>query len=268
MRSSGLHRLAAARSPPSRRSASCLDVLHAALFVFLDRGKCRHGPNPRAEGPRRQGKGRGEGLLDLQRPAQGVCRGEESPASRWSSCCAASPARSASSSTTTWSIRTSGCKPLLDKFVRVRVVSTNGLDLSLFQFDTDQSFAVFLLNADGTIYGRFGTRSDQPTGSTTCRSKGWRRRSKGRWSCTRTIPQNKAALAAKRGPRPSSPRRRTIRRSRTSTARQLNYEGNVVQSCIHCHQIGDAQRQMVRDTERRSCPTRCCSRIRIRRASA
>ena len=29
----------------------------------------------------------------------------------------------------------------------------------LFQFDTDQSFAVFLLNADGTIYGRFGTRS-------------------------------------------------------------------------------------------------------------
>jgi serine protease Do len=50
-------------------------------------------------------------------------------------------------------------KPLLEKFVRVRVVSTNGLDLSLFQFDTDQSFAVFLLNADGTIYGRFGTRS-------------------------------------------------------------------------------------------------------------
>ena len=50
-------------------------------------------------------------------------------------------------------------RPLLEKFVRVRVVSTNGLDLSLFQFDYDQSFAVFLLNADGTVYGRFGTRS-------------------------------------------------------------------------------------------------------------
>ena len=50
-------------------------------------------------------------------------------------------------------------RPLLEKFVCVRVVSTNGLDLSLFQFDYDQSFAVFLLNADGTIYGRFGTRS-------------------------------------------------------------------------------------------------------------
>ncbi len=52
-------------------------------------------------------------------------------------------------------------RPLLEKFVRVRLISTNGLDLSLFQFDTDQSFAVFLLNADGTIYGRFGTRSDR-----------------------------------------------------------------------------------------------------------
>src|SRR5881227_2595597 len=52
-------------------------------------------------------------------------------------------------------------RPLLEKFVRVRVISANGLDLSLFQFDTDQSFAVFMLNADGTIYGRFGTRSDQ-----------------------------------------------------------------------------------------------------------
>src|ERR1043166_7626092 len=50
-------------------------------------------------------------------------------------------------------------RPLLEKFVCVRLVSTNGLDLSLFQFDYDQSFAAFLLHADGTIYGRFGTRS-------------------------------------------------------------------------------------------------------------
>ena len=50
-------------------------------------------------------------------------------------------------------------RPLLEKFVCVRQVATNGLDLRLFQFDTDQSFAVFMLNADGTIYGRFGTRS-------------------------------------------------------------------------------------------------------------
>ena len=56
-------------------------------------------------------------------------------------------------------------RPLLEKFVCVRVVSTNGLDLSLFQFDYDQSFAAFLLNADGTIYGRFGTRSHRTSWS-------------------------------------------------------------------------------------------------------
>ncbi len=50
-------------------------------------------------------------------------------------------------------------RPLLEKFVCVRQVSTNGLDLDTFQYDTDQSFAIFMLNADGTIYGRFGTRS-------------------------------------------------------------------------------------------------------------
>ena len=33
---------------------------------------------------------------------------------------------------------------LLKSFVRVRVVGTNGLDLSMFQFDTDQSFAAFI----------------------------------------------------------------------------------------------------------------------------
>jgi serine protease Do len=48
---------------------------------------------------------------------------------------------------------------LLDKFVCVRVVQGNHLDLQLFQFDYDQSFHAFFLNADKTIYGRFGTRS-------------------------------------------------------------------------------------------------------------
>ncbi|WP_372897677.1 thioredoxin family protein, partial [Stieleria sp.] len=50
-------------------------------------------------------------------------------------------------------------RPLLEQFVCVRQVATNGLDLDLFQYDTDQSFAVFFLAADKTIYGRFGTRS-------------------------------------------------------------------------------------------------------------
>lgn len=55
--------------------------------------------------------------------------------------------------------RNEDIRRLMDSFVCVRQVFTNGLDLKTFQFDTDQSFAVFFLNGDGTVYGRFGTRS-------------------------------------------------------------------------------------------------------------
>src|SRR5262245_40965952 len=50
---------------------------------------------------------------------------------------------------------------LLAQFVCVRIVHANGMDLSLFQFDYDQSWAAFFLNPDLTIYGRYGTRSHQ-----------------------------------------------------------------------------------------------------------
>lgn len=55
-------------------------------------------------------------------------------------------------------------KQLLKSLVKVLVVGTNGLDLILFQFDTDRSFAAFIFNADRTLYGRFGTRSAERPG--------------------------------------------------------------------------------------------------------
>jgi hypothetical protein len=47
-------------------------------------------------------------------------------------------------------------KDLMEQFVCVRMIQANGMDLSWFQFDYDQTFAVFFMNADKTIYGRFG----------------------------------------------------------------------------------------------------------------
>ena len=66
-------------------------------------------------------------------------------------------------------------RPLLEKYVCVRVVSTNGLDLSLFQYDYDQSFAAFFLNADRTIYGRYGTRSHETESDQDVSVEGFRR---------------------------------------------------------------------------------------------
>lgn len=48
---------------------------------------------------------------------------------------------------------------LLDEFVGVRLVQMHGVDLSRFQFDYAMTWAVFFMHADGSIYGRYGSRS-------------------------------------------------------------------------------------------------------------
>jgi hypothetical protein len=137
-------------------------------------------------------------------------------------------------------------RPLLEKFVRVRLVSANSLDLSLFQFDTDQSFAAFLLNADGTIYGRFGTRSHRTTWSDDLSIEGLAKALQGALDLHARYPQNRADLAGKKGPPPEFPAPEKFPLLKGRFGPKLNYEGQVAASCIHCHQIGDAQRQLYR----------------------
>ncbi len=130
-------------------------------------------------------------------------------------------------------------RPLLEKFVRVRVVSTNGLDLSLFQYDYDQSFAVFLLNADGTIYGRFGTRSHRTNWVGDVSLDGLAKALEGALDLHANYPKNKDSLTAKRGPAPLFPMPEKFPTLAKYNS-ELDYKGDVVRSCIHCHQIGDA----------------------------
>src|SRR5262245_40114187 len=133
-------------------------------------------------------------------------------------------------------------RPLLEKFVCVRIVSTNGLDLSLFQYDTDQSFAAFMLNYDGTIYGRFGTRSHRTNWIGDVSLPGLAKALQGAIDLHAAYPKNKESLAGKRGPAPefASPEKYPTLAGKYGP--KLAESGNIVQSCIHCHQIGDAQR--------------------------
>lgn len=137
-------------------------------------------------------------------------------------------------------------RPLLDKFVCARVVSTNGLDLSLFQFDTDQSFAVFFLNADKTIYGRFGTRSHRTEWFGDVSLKGLAEAMRGALELHADYPNNAALLAAKTGPPPVVRSPELFPSLKQKYTDSLNYQGDVVRSCIHCHQIGDALRDLHR----------------------
>lgn len=138
-------------------------------------------------------------------------------------------------------------RPLLQKFVRARQVSTNGLDLNLFQYDTDQSFAVFFLNADGTIYGRFGTRSHRTEWIGDVSLEGLARAMERTLELHASIAEVRESLSGKRG-RPmevASPEK--YPRLKDKYTDSLNYKGDVVKSCIHCHQIGEAQRDWYAD---------------------
>lgn len=137
-------------------------------------------------------------------------------------------------------------RPLLEQFVCVRIVGTNGLDLSLFQFDTDQSFAVFFLNADKTIYGRFGTRSHRTEWVGDVSLKGLAKALQGTLELHAAFKDVKSSLAGKRGAPPEFATPEQLPALKSQYGSRLDYSGNVVKSCIHCHQIGDAQRVLQR----------------------
>ena len=127
--------------------------------------------------------------------------------------------------------------------MRVRVVQGNGMDLSLFQFDYDLTFAVFFMNADKTIYGRFGTRAEYENAAKDISIEGFKLALEGALALHEGYPENKAALAAKTGPEPvkKTPEAFPALLRYTST---LNFNQSVDRQCIHCHQIGEAQREI------------------------
>jgi serine protease Do len=135
---------------------------------------------------------------------------------------------------------------LLKSFVRCRIVGTNGLDLSLFEFDTDQSFAVFMFNADRTLYGRYGTRSAQKDWVDDVSVEGLGKALQGALQIHREYPSNRPSLIGKQPGKQLFATPEQIPSLATRFTSKLDYEGNVVKSCIHCHQIGDAMKEYYR----------------------
>jgi hypothetical protein len=114
---------------------------------------------------------------------------------------------------------------LQKEFVCVRVVTIDDVDLGLFQFDYDQTWCAFFLNADGTIYGRYGTRAAGGENSTTHVSLASFRKSMQRaLELHKGYPSNKAELTGKRGPKPDYRVPKDIPRVEQ-------------RHCIECHQI-------------------------------
>ncbi|MHC4469815.1 MAG: Trx7/PDZ domain-containing (seleno)protein [Planctomycetota bacterium] len=132
------------------------------------------------------------------------------------------------------------CAPvrkLMDEFVRVRIAGVNGLDLSLFQFDWDLTFTVFFLNADGTIYGRFGTRSHMREAERDISFEGLRKAMEAALELHRAFPESKAALAGKKGVKPRFP---------TPDDYPWVKDRGLGKHCMSCHFVLNAERMYAR----------------------
>lgn len=136
---------------------------------------------------------------------------------------------------------------LLEKFVCVRIVKGNSLDLALFQYDYDLSFAAFMMNADKTIYGRFGTRTKNVDPSSEITMEGFRKALSAALVWHADYPVNKADFVGKVGAAPQFRVPEEYTSLKPKYKDTLDYEGKVAQSCIHCHQIREAQRRVLRD---------------------
>jgi hypothetical protein len=122
-------------------------------------------------------------------------------------------------------------------FVCVRVVDLRAVDLSRFQFDYDLSWAAMFLNADGTVYGRFGTQSTQLPNPYN-HVAGLERAMLRVLALHSEYPTNAPGLAGKRGPPksyktalevPGLEDKESLRGPTTRT------------SCLRCHALHDAE---------------------------
>ncbi|HWE36042.1 MAG TPA: Trx7/PDZ domain-containing (seleno)protein [Isosphaeraceae bacterium] len=137
-------------------------------------------------------------------------------------------------------------RDLLDQYVCVRIVKANALDLTHFRHDFDLSFAAYMMNPDLTIYGRYGTRSGRPEYEDIS-LEGLRKAMEEGLRLHRDLERIRATLAGKQvGPsRYGTPRDYPTLAGKYRAT--LDYEGKVASSCIHCHQIRDAERRVYRD---------------------
>src|SRR5262245_44730974 len=137
---------------------------------------------------------------------------------------------------------------LLERFTTVRVVQTYGLDLARFQFDGDLTMAVLFLNADGTVYGRYGSHGDHPTGPVHT-AAGLRKAMEGALELHAGYPGNARSLEGKLGKAPPwpTPEAMPANNGRENVAPADGSRGR----CIHCHQARDGEAWSLRAAGRK-----------------
>ena len=128
----------------------------------------------------------------------------------------------------------------------MRVIKANDLDMTLFQFDYELTFAVFFMNADRTIYGRYGSRSSIEDATKDISVAGLAESMAAALVLHEQYPANKKQLEGKQALDTEFKTPNDFPSLRGKFKEVLDYQGAVTRSCMHCHQIRDAERQVYR----------------------
>ena len=134
---------------------------------------------------------------------------------------------------------------LLDRFVCVRAVEMEGVDLSLFQFDYDETWCAFFLNADRTIYGRYGTRASGGADvGVDVSMEGFVAALEGALEVHAGYPANRASLTGKKAPPPPANEIRSFPIFKSRFAEPVPH------GCAHCHHVWEALRSVPREARK------------------
>lgn len=128
---------------------------------------------------------------------------------------------------------------LLDQFVCVRVIQVWGLDLAVFQFDWDLTWAALFLNADGTVYGRYGTRRSHDHADRDITPAGFRKAAEGALELHAAWPANRKELSGKRGPKPRWPTPESMPALKGRP--HIKPATGEHAGCVHCHQAHEGE---------------------------
>lgn len=116
--------------------------------------------------------------------------------------------------------------------MRVRLLRITGVDLNVFEFDYDLTWAVFFMNANGKIYGRYGGRDAKgPDTRNTLESL--------HYAMEAALVEHRKDPTAK----PEQPAKKEVLVENYPTAKSY-YRGG----CIHCHQV----KEIVREEEKKT----------------
>ncbi len=121
------------------------------------------------------------------------------------------------------------------------------MDLDLFQFDYEQTWAVFFMNPDKTIYGRYGSESSFGNSGTNNSLVGFKKALEGALEIHAGYPGNKDSLAGKTGAPAAWKTPELLPFLQGKPPSKAPYAGKGT-GCIHCHAAGGGMVKSLQQT--------------------